>query len=249
MPRSVRAMAHAPGQRREMQLITAAPRRVSEARISRETHGRKQPARLKAVVLHGHAAIRSQEPSAARHRGLRRQATTVTAQALPTTAALISHPSGRTTTRNPTGETAAPRSLGHTIHLLPGLTHRRGHTPHQAVAIPLRHAPTPPQVVAMVVEAVLAAVAVVVVLAAAVVVAAVPTAAVAEAGEVLAVVVEAPAALTNFALSLTGPLLITAAGLFHCVLIVKFCPLANSIKVRCAKVFRSLSILCATARM
>ncbi len=142
MPRSARAMPHAPGQRREIQLIAAAPRQVSEARISRETRGRKQLARLKAIVLHGHAVIRSPERSAARHRGLRRQATTVTAQALPTTAALTSHRSGPTTTRSPTGETVATRSLGRTIHLRTSLTHRPGHTPHLAVAIPLLHAPT-----------------------------------------------------------------------------------------------------------
>src|ERR1700676_689210 len=163
MPRSARAMAHAPGRRREMQLITAAPRQVSEARISRETHARKQPARLKAIVLHGLAAVRRLERSAARHRGLRRQATTVAAQALPTTAALTSHRSGRTTTRSLTGGTAATRSLGRTIHLRTSLTHRRGHTPHLAVAIPLRHAPTPHRAVAMVVEALIAAGAVVVV--------------------------------------------------------------------------------------
>jgi len=192
-------MAHAPGQRREIQLIGAALRQVSEARISREAHGRKQLARLKAIALHGYAAIHSQERSAARHRGLRRQATAVAAQALPTTAALTSHRSGRTTTRSPTGGTAATRSLGRTIHLRASLTRRRGRTPHPAVAIPLRHAPTPPQAVAMVVEAVIAAGAVVVaVLAAVAVVAADPAAvAVAAAGVVLAVVVVAPAALTN----------------------------------------------------
>jgi hypothetical protein len=182
-------MAHAPGQRREIQLIGAALRQVSEARISREAHGRKQLARLKAIALHGYAAIHSQERSTARHRGLRRQATAVAAQALPTTAALTSHRSGRTTTRSPTGGTAATRSLGRTIHLRASLTRRRGRTPHPAVAIPLRHAPTPPQAAAMVVEAVLAAV---------LVVAADPAAvAVAAAGVVLAVAVVAPAALTN----------------------------------------------------
>jgi len=142
MPRSVRAMAHARGQRKEIQLTVAAPRQVSEARIGRETHRHKQPARLKAIVLHGYAAIHSLERSAARHRGLRRQATTVAAQALPTTAALTSRHSGRTTTRRLTG-TAATRSLGRTIHLRTSRTHRRGHTPHLAVVIPLRHAPTP----------------------------------------------------------------------------------------------------------
>ena len=147
MPRSARAMPHAPGQRREIQLIAAAPRQVSEARISRETRGRKQLARLKAIGLHGHAVIRSPERSAARHRGLRRQATTVTAQALPTTAALTSHRSGRTTARSPT-VTATTRSLGRTIHPRTSLTHRRGHTPHLAVAIRLLHAPTPHRVAA-----------------------------------------------------------------------------------------------------
>ena len=135
-------MAHAPRRRREIQLIAAGPRQVSEARIGRETHRRKPPARLKAIVLHGYAAIHSLERSAARHRGLLRQATTVTAQALPTTAALTSHRSGRTTARSPT-VTAATRSLGRTIHLRTSLTHRRGHTPHLAVAIPLHHTPTP----------------------------------------------------------------------------------------------------------
>src|SRR5882757_1505409 len=110
MLRSARAMAHARGQRKEIQLTAAVPRQVSEARIGRETHRRQQPARLKAIVLHGYAAIHSLERSAARHRGLLRQATTVvTAQALPTTAALTSHRSGRTTARSPT-VTAATRS-------------------------------------------------------------------------------------------------------------------------------------------
>ncbi len=194
-------MAHAPGQLREIQLIAAAPRPVSEVRISQGTHRRKLPARLKAIVLHGHTAIRSPEQPAGRHRGLRRQTTTVAAPALPTTAALTSHRSGPTTTRNPTGETADTRSLGRTIRLRTSLTRRRGHTPRLAVAIPLRHAPTPPQAVATVVEAVLGAAAVVVVvavLAAAGVVAAVPAAVVAVAGEVLAaVVVVVAAALTN----------------------------------------------------
>jgi hypothetical protein len=143
MPRSARAMAHAPGQRREIQLIAAALRQVSEARISQETHGRKQLARLKAIVLPGDAAIHSLERSAARHRGLRRQATTVAAQALPTAAALTSHRSGRITTRSPTGGTAATRNLGRTIRLRTSPTRRRGHIPHLAVAIPLRHTPIP----------------------------------------------------------------------------------------------------------
>ena len=199
MPRSAREMAHASGQRREIRLIAAAPRPVSEIRISRGTHRRKLPARLKAIVLHGRVVIRSPEQPAGRHRGLRRQTTTVAAPALPTAAALTSHRSGRTTTRNPTAETAATRSLGHTIRLRTSLTRRRGLIPRLAVALPLRHAPTPPQAVAMVVVAVLAAAAVVVVvavLAAAGVVAAVPAAVVAVAGEVLAAVVVA-AALTN----------------------------------------------------
>src|ERR1700719_1453135 len=196
MPRSARAMAHAPGQRREIQLIAGAPRPVSEVRISRGTHRRKLPARLKAIVLHGHAVIRSPEQPAARHRGLRRQTTTVAAPALPTTAALTSHRSGPTTTRNPT-VTAATRSLGHTIRLRTSLTRRRGHTPRLAVALPLRHAPTPPQAVATV-EVVLAvgAVAVAAVLAAVVVVAGEVLTAVVVAGEVLTAVVVA-AALTN----------------------------------------------------
>src|SRR6266478_1653409 len=181
MPRSARAMAHAPGQLREIRLIAAAPRPVSEVRISQGTHRRKLPTRLKAIVLHGHTAIRSPEQAAARHRGLRRQTTTVTAPALPTAAALTSHRSGPTTTRNSTGETADTRSLGRTIRLRTSLTRRRGHTPRLAVAIPLRHVPTLPQAVATVVEAVLGAAAAVV----------------AVAGEVLAAVVVVAAALTN----------------------------------------------------
>jgi len=142
MLRSARAMAHARGQRKEIQLTAAVPRQVSEARIGRETHRRQQPARLKAIVLHGYAAIHSLERSAASHRGLLRQATTVAAQALLTAAALTSHRSGRTTARSPT-VTAATRSLGRTIHLRTSRTHRPGLTPHLAVAIPLRHTPTP----------------------------------------------------------------------------------------------------------
>ena len=188
-------MAHAPGQRREIQLIAAAPRPVSEVRISRGTHRRKLPARLKAIVLHGHTAIRSLEQAAARHRGLRRQTTTVAAPALPTTAALTSHRNGPTTTRNPT-VTAATRSLGHTIRLRTSLTRRRGHTPRLAVAIPLRHAPTPPQAAATVVEAVLAAEVVVAAAPAAVVVVVAVLTAVVVAGEVLTAVAVA-AALTN----------------------------------------------------
>ena len=196
MPRSARAMAHAPGQLREIRLIAAAPRPVSEVRISQGTHRRKLPARLKAIVLHGHTAIRSPEQAAARHRGLRRQTTTVAAPALPTAAALTSHRSGPTTTRNPTGETAATRSLGHTIRLRTSLTRRRGLIPRLAVALPLRHAPTPPQAVVMVVVLAAAVVVAAVLAAAAGVVAAVPAAVVAVAGEVLTAVVVA-AALTN----------------------------------------------------
>jgi hypothetical protein len=246
-------MAHAPGQRREIRLIAAAPRPVSEIRISRGTHRRKLPARLKAIVLHGHAVIRSPEQPAARHRGLRRQTTTVTAPALPTTAALTSHRNGRTTTRNPTAETAATRSLGRTIRLRTSLTRRRGHTPRLAVAIPLLHAPTLPQAVAMVVEAVIAAAVVVVaVLAAVAVAAAVPAAlvvvvAVLAAEVVVAAVLAAvvvAAALTNFALSRTGPLLIAAAGLFHFVLIIKFFLLANALR-SAAKKSSALFLVCA----
>jgi hypothetical protein len=238
-------MAHAPGQRKEILLTAAAPRQVSEIRISRGTHRRKLPARLKAIVLHGHAVIRSPEQPAARHRGLRRQTTTVTAPALPTTAALTSHRNGRTTTRNPTAETAATRSLGRTIRLRTSLTRRRGHTPRLAEALPLRHAPTLPQAVAMVVEGVLAAgaVALVAVLAAVVVVAGAVPAAVVVAGEVLAAVVVA-AARTNFALSLTGPLLITAAGLFHFVLTIKLFPFANRLR-SAAKKSPALFLVCA----
>src|SRR5260370_4787722 len=169
MTRSARAMAPVSGQRREIRLIAAAPRPVSVMRSSRGPHRRKLPARLKAIVLHGRVVIRSPEQPAGRHRGLRRQTTTVAAPALPTAAALTSHRSGPTTTRNPTGETAATRSLGRTIRLRTSLTRRRGHTPRLAVAIPLRHVPTLPQAVATVVEAVLraaAAVAVVALLAA-----------------------------------------------------------------------------------
>src|ERR1700687_571899 len=102
MPRSAWAMAHAPGQRRETQPISAGPRQVSEARISRETHGRKLPARLKAIVLHGRVAIHSLERLAASHRDLRRQATTAIVQTLRTTGVLTSRRRGRTVTRRPT---------------------------------------------------------------------------------------------------------------------------------------------------
>ena len=80
--------------------------------------------------------------------GLRRQATTATAQALPATAVLTLR-NGPTATRRPTG-TADTRSLGRTTRLPRGLTRRRGHTPPLAVAIPLRLVPTPHRVAAMV---------------------------------------------------------------------------------------------------
>jgi hypothetical protein len=108
----------------------------------------------------------------------------------------------------------------------------------------------------MVVEAVLAAGAVVLVAvlaAVVVVVAAVPAAVVAVAGEVLAAVVVVvaevlavvvAAALTNFALSPTGPPLITAAGLFHFVLTIKFCPFANPLR-SAAKKFPALFLVSA----
>ena len=80
--------------------------------------------------------------------GLRRQATTATAQALPATAVLTLR-NGPTATRRPTG-TADTRSLGRTTRLPRGLTRRRGHTPPLAVAILLRLVPTPHRVAAMV---------------------------------------------------------------------------------------------------
>src|SRR5712692_9735401 len=95
------------------------------------------------IVLRGHAAIRSLQRLAARPRGLRRQATTATAQAIPTTAALTSRHSGPTTTRLPTTATATIRSRVLTIRRLHVRTRRHELIPHRAAAIQLLHAPTP----------------------------------------------------------------------------------------------------------
>src|SRR6266851_7218814 len=95
------------------------------------------------IVLRGHAAIRSLQRLAARPRGLRRQATTATAQAIPTTAALTSRHSGHTATRLLTTATATIRSRVLTIRRPHARTRRRELIPHRAAAIQLLHAPTP----------------------------------------------------------------------------------------------------------
>jgi hypothetical protein len=176
--RSVRAITHVLGKRREMQRIMAARRQDSEARINRETPEPKEPARLKAIVRHGCTVIRSLVPPAANLHGPRRQATTATAQAhrtvavlsslrsgrsvmrqpttaiaaLPTAVALTSHRSGCNGTHRLTTTTGVIRSRALTIRRPHARTRRRELIPHRAAATQLRHAPTRHRAAAAVVE-------------------------------------------------------------------------------------------------
>ena len=125
------------------------------------------------IARPGHAEASSLRDPMARRRVLRRQTTTATVQAIPTTAARISRRNVRSAIPRPT-TTAAIRSRARTIHLLRVATQSHELIPRRAAAIPLLHALTPRPAVAMavVVAAVAAAVAAVVVVVAAAVVAA-----------------------------------------------------------------------------
>src|SRR6266851_2148782 len=94
------------------------------------------------IVHRRHEASCRLESPADSPRGLRRQSTTATAQALPTTAALTSLRNGHIATRRPTA-IAAPRSRALTIRRPLARTRRRRLIPHQAATIQLRHAPIP----------------------------------------------------------------------------------------------------------
>src|SRR5260370_13409379 len=155
-PRSVRAIAHAVGTRKEMQPIVAAHRQVSEVPILLLARPRKQPARMMQTVRHGHAEARSRPfpmDKARAHprrvprrhanpRDLRRQAITATGQVLPTAVALTVRRSVPTETR-PATAMAAIRNNAPTIPLLPALIRISEPIPRRAAAIQLRLAPTP----------------------------------------------------------------------------------------------------------
>src|SRR5229473_1747534 len=94
------------------------------------------------IVHRRHEASFRLESPADSPRGLRRQSTTATAQALPTTAALTSLRNGHIATRRPTAITV-PRSRALTIRRPLARTRRRRLIPHQAATIQLRRAPIP----------------------------------------------------------------------------------------------------------
>ncbi len=94
------------------------------------------------IVHRRHEAICRLESPADSPPGPRRQATTATAQALPTTAALTSLRNGHIATRRPTA-IAVPRSRALTIRRPLARTRRRRLIPHRAATIQLRHAPIP----------------------------------------------------------------------------------------------------------
>ena len=123
------------------------------------------------IARPGHAEASSLRDPMARRRVLRRQTTTATVQAIPTTAALMSRRNVRSVIPRPTTTTAAIRSRARTIHLLRVPTRSHELIPRRAAAIPLLHALTPPPAVAIavVVAAVAVAAAVVAVVAAVVV--------------------------------------------------------------------------------
>src|SRR6266446_4531428 len=149
-PRSVRAIAHAVGKRKEMQPTVAAHRQVSEAPILPRARPRKRLVRMRQTVRHGHAEARSRPfpmDKARAHprrvprrhanpRDLRRQATIAIAPAIPTTAVLTSRHNRRNIMRRPT--TTATAAIRRSRH-----TRRRELIPHRAAAIQLRLAPTP----------------------------------------------------------------------------------------------------------
>jgi len=125
------------------------------------------------IARPGHAEASSLRDPMARRRVLRRQTTTATVQAIPTTDALMSRHNARSVIRRPTTTTAAIRSRARTIHLLRVPIQSHEHIPRRAAAIPLLHAltPHPAVAIAVVVEAVAVAAVVVEAVAAAVVVA------------------------------------------------------------------------------
>src|SRR6266851_992487 len=94
------------------------------------------------IVHRRHEPICRLESPADSPPGPRRQATTATAQALPTTAALTSLRNGHIATRRPTA-IAVPRSRALTIRRPLARTRRRRLIPHRAATIQLRRAPIP----------------------------------------------------------------------------------------------------------
>src|SRR5258708_11543046 len=94
------------------------------------------------IVHRRHEAICRLESPVTRPPDPRRQSTTATAQALPTTAALTSLRNGHIATRRPMA-IAVPRSRALTTRRPLARTRRRRLIPHRAAAIQLRHAPIP----------------------------------------------------------------------------------------------------------
>ena len=124
------------------------------------------------IARPGHAEASSLRGPMARRRVLRRQTTTATVQAIPTTAVLMSRRNVRSVIRRPTTTTAAIRSRARTIRLLRVPTQSHELILRRAAAIPLLHAltPRPAVAIAVVVEVAVAVAAVVVEAAAAAVV-------------------------------------------------------------------------------
>ena len=150
-----------------MRVIVVVPRQDSVARVRRAIHPRKQHAGTKPIVRPGRAETRSLVPPAASPRGLLRQPTTTTGQALrtagirmnrrgrsaihrPITTIAALRIAGVPTRRRdpsvihrPTTITAAIRNRALTARRQLARTQRLGRTPRRAAAIPLRHTPTP----------------------------------------------------------------------------------------------------------
>src|SRR6267378_2757430 len=158
---SAPAIANVPGKRKAMQPIVATRLRASETRIARQMSPRRQHGQMR-IVRPGREGIRNLEQSMARPRGLLRQTTAATAQALPIAGGRMSRRSALAETRRIT-VTAALRSRVLTIRRPRPRTRRHELIPHRAAAIRRLHVPTPSPVAevatAEALEAVAAAVA------------------------------------------------------------------------------------------
>src|SRR6267378_3993650 len=138
---SALAIANAPGKRRGTPPIVAVHPRVSETRIARQMSPRRQHGQMR-IVRPGREGIRNLEQSMARPRGLLRQTTAATAQALPIAGGRMSRRSVLAETRRIT-VTAALRSRVLTIRRPRPRTRRHELIPHRAAAIRRLHVPTP----------------------------------------------------------------------------------------------------------
>src|SRR6267378_7819402 len=162
---SAPAIANVPGKRKAMQPIVATRLRASETRIARQMSPRRQHGQMR-IVRPGREGIRNLEQSMARPRGLLRQTTAATAQALPIAGGRMSRRSALAETRRITATaalrsrvrmsrrsvlaetrritaTAALRSRVLTIRRPRPRTRRHELIPHRAAAIRRLHVPTP----------------------------------------------------------------------------------------------------------